>query len=374
MKKIGLITYHASHNIGSMMQTYAMLNIIQERYGHEVEIINFSSKKQQELYSFYYKNDSVKNVIKNIIITLMYPFFKKRYNDYGDFITNKFPLSGKLLSSTKEVADISEKYDVLICGSDQIWNVTCKDFDDSYFLPFNKKDKKIAYAPSLGGKNILNDKGNLDKYKGYLEDFDYISVREKNGVNWLSQLTDKEISFVPDPTLLFDNVFWDKLIDDKGYQEKYIFFYGAAYYKDTFKVLREISKKYNMPVIMFDHKAWVFKGNMFKGLKVANSTSPESYLKLIKNAEFVITTSFHGTIFSTIYHKNFWSITFKDTNPDDDRIITLLEQLGFEDRKLFFEEAHLVDLKKPVNYDDYLKNATKIKDNGLNYLDRAFNE
>ena len=68
MKKIGLITYHASHNIGSMMQTYAMLNIIQERYGYEVEIINFSSKKQQELYSFYYKNDSVVDYIINLAI------------------------------------------------------------------------------------------------------------------------------------------------------------------------------------------------------------------------------------------------------------------------------------------------------------------
>jgi len=370
MKKVGLITYHASHNIGSMLQTYAMINLIKKRYDLDVEVINFSSLKQQNLYSFYYKNDSFKNVVKNLIITAMYPFFKKRYNDFADFIENSFPLSGEKKSSIEEI-DTSQ-YDILVCGSDQIWNVTCIDFDNAYFLPFGSEKRKIAYAPSLGGKNILKDVKNLDKYKSLLNEIDHISVREKNGIKWLSEMTEKKVSLVPDPTLLFDADFWDNLESSNKVNQRYIFFYGAAYYKNTFQVLKEISKKYNLPIIMFDHKAWVFKGNYFRGLKVSDSTTPNCYLSLIKNAEMVITTSFHGTIFSTIYRKNFWSITFKDTNPDDDRINTLLEQLGLEDRKLFFEDAHSINMLSDVNYESYDKRINQLRKCGFDFLDTAF--
>jgi hypothetical protein len=97
---------------------------------------------------------------------------------------------------------------------------------------------------------------------------------------------------------------------------------------------------------MFDHKSWLYKRAFLKGIKVVKSTSPSNYLNLIKNARLIITSSFHGTIFSTIFKKDFWSATFKETNVDDDRLLSLLKEIGMEKRNIYFENMLNIDLLK----------------------------
>lgn len=374
MTKVGLITYHASHNIGSMLQTYALQKTLEDKFSCSVEIINFSSKEQQEMYSIFQKRKNLKNIVKNAISLFYYRPFKKRYDEFENFIENYFHISSKKFSDEKNLLDFDNKYDYVICGSDQIWNVSCTDFSDAYFLPFIKKTKKIAYAPSLGGRNILTSGKDLNKYKKYIDSFDHLSVREVNGKKWLDELSDQKFQIVADPTLLADEKIWQELLPNKKASSDYIFYYGVPFSKKTYSILAKISKKLNMPVIMLDLKSYIFGGNIFRNIKISDSGSPQEYLHLMKNAKLVITTSFHGTIFATIFKKNFWTITFKETNPDDDRISSLLTQLNMSNRRIYIEDYHKYDLFEPVNYENYYNDLRVLKDNSTNYLKNAFNQ
>lgn len=374
MKKIGLMTFHASHNIGSMLQTYAMQYVLTNRYGFDVKIIDFSNKEQQEMYALYNKKRDIKNILKNGIIFLGKSAFQSRFDDFENFLKNYLKTTHQEYETTDELIGIDKDFDILVCGSDQIWNINCLDFDDAYYLAFATDIPKIAYAPSLGGRNILTSTSELEKYRGYLNDFSSLSVREENGKRWLEELSNRDVELVPDPTMLLDKEVWDQLAVAREFDEDYIFFYGAVYDQRTYNVLNLISKKLGMRIVMLDIKSWIFKGNFMKGIKLSKHTSPRDYLSLIKNAKLVITTSYHGTIFSTIYRKNFWLLTFKETNPDDDRVQTLLKQLNFEDRRIFLEEIENYDLSKNIDYSSYDYDVEQLRSNGFRYLTEALEQ
>lgn len=374
MKKVGLITYHASHNIGSMLQTYAMQYILNEKYKMDVEIINFSSKAQQNMYSMLPKVTSLKGVARVLINLITYPVLKSRFNDYENFIQSKFKMTECFYEKESELDELSDRYDYIIAGSDQIWNVNCEDFSDAYFIPFATKAKKISYAPSLGGKNILSSNVNLDKYSKYINDFDSLSVREVNGKKWLDKLSGRNFDIVADPTILVERGVWDELANPINIEGDYIFFYGVPFSPETYDVVCEISKKLNLPVYMLDAKSYIYRGNFMKGINLWGHCSPSDYLGLIKNAKLVITTSFHGSIFSTIFRKNFWAVTFKETNKDDDRIATLFEQLNLKERLIYLEEYSKYDLLSDVDYSLYDENIKNFKDRSFSFLDSSLSE
>ncbi len=371
IKKIGLLTYHASHNMGSMLQAYAMQNILRTRFSGDVEIINFSTKKQQEMYGIYDSSKSIKSIIKNFIIFLLKPLFLRRYNDFENFKIKRFHMTPQLYENEDEMQGVGNAYDVIVCGSDQIWNTNCIDYSDAYYLSFAKNVKKISYAPSFGGKNIFASVDSAKKIKEYLEDFDYISVREKNGKNWLESNIHREVELVPDPTLLVDFEEWKALEKEREFDFDYLFFYGSVYDKRVFDTLHYISKATNLKIVMLNLNAWLFKGNFYKGVFLSKHSSPEDYLSLISNAKMIITTSFHGTIFSTIYRKDFWTLSFRESNPDDDRLKTLLEQLSLSDRMFCLEDVKKYDLLEKVDYSEYDNAISKLKKFGFDYLERA---
>lgn len=369
--KVGIITYHASHNIGSMLQTYALQNVLMTKYNAEVEIIDFSNKAQQEMYSIFNTDKSVKGVVKNSIVAVNYKKFKKRHQEFEKFITDNFRLTPNSYSELESLKELDGKYDYVICGSDQIWNVNCKDFDDSYFLPFLSKTKKISYAPSLGGKNILKSDLNLSIYKDYINKFDHLSVREVNGKSWLEELSGRNFEVVADPTLIADKKIWENLTNNTKPDGDYIFFYGVPFSKKTYKIVEEISKKMAMPVIMLDLKSYIFGGNAFRDIKLSGSGGPQEYLDLMRNAKMVITTSFHGTIFATIFGKDFWTVTYKETNHDDDRIKTLLSQLDMSHRQIYLEDYEDYDLTCKVDYSKYDENLSVFKEKSIAFLDNS---
>ncbi|WP_441002132.1 polysaccharide pyruvyl transferase family protein [Pseudocolwellia agarivorans] len=374
--KIGVITYHASHNIGSMLQTYALQHILTTRFDSDVEIIDFSSKEQQNMYSIFPRMDNNKVLIKNILNLIFYPLIKSRFDDFEKFISKHFVLTDKSYDSCEGLSELDGKYDYVICGSDQIWNVNCTDFDDAYFLPFisSSHSKKISYAPSLGGKNILTSNVDLNKYKSYIDTFHSLSVREVNGKKWLDKLSTKDFSIVADPTLLVDASEWDKLASERLYNDDYIFFYGVPFSPKTYDIVVKLSKKLNMPVIMLDAKSWLYKGNMFKGIKLSKNGSPSEYLSLIKHSKLVITTSFHGSIFASLFKKNFWTVTYKETNLDDDRVKTLLNQLGLIDRFVYLEEHDKYNILEEIDYTSYDDKLNEFKERSLKFLSNSMSK
>ena len=319
MKKIGIMTFHASYNCGSILQGMALQNILQNKFNKESEIIDFSNEGQQKVYSVMYKKLTVINIAKNILCIPGIKMIKKHYEEYEKYIRSHFVLSEKSYSKESELHGIEKNYSMLIAGSDQIWNTKCDDADPAYFLSFAKNIKKIAYAPSLGATNILEIE-NAEEYKKYLDDFNYLSAREHNGKKWLEELTDRNVELVLDPTLLLTKEEWEKYIEkDIGIKGDFIFYYAFSYDKENNEKIQEIAEKNNLKVIIIDAKQWYIKRlYKYKNFVLSDYTGPNAFLYLMKNSKYVITTSLHGAAFSSIFNKQFAYVNRKKHNPADD--------------------------------------------------------
>ena len=365
MKKVGIITFHNSYNCGSMLESFALHKYLLKS-GVDNEIVNFSNDGQKRLYSIYERNHNVKDIVKNMIL---FPHRKRlKYNNlcYQKFQERNFKMT-KEYSSMSELSD--DNYSVVVAGSDQIWNVTIVDFDDAYFLPWVKKARKVAYAPSFGARNILKHAKNPSKYQKCLDDFDALSVREENGKKWIKELTGKEVEVLIDPTLLLEAKDYD-LIRDKDYKvpEKYLFFYCPTFQKDICQFVSKIAKKYQLPVITWSSKKYYIHNIKKYGFTLADYESPAVYLTLIKNASLVITTSFHGTIFSSIYQKKFFTIKNGDMYKEDDRVLTLLDSLGLMNRLIPYEYDRNFDYLQDINYQNYDKNLKRLQKKAKKYI------
>lgn len=367
MKKIGIVTFHNSYNCGSMLESYAMQHICKKR-GYDTEFVDFSSKGQIELYSVFFKNNKIRNIIKNI---LLLPYYKRLKNNnlmYEKFKQSYFKLS-KFYSDGDFISD--DPYSIVVAGSDQIWNITIKDASDIYFLNWVKNAKKVAYAPSFGARNILKFSDNPEKYRDYINSFDAISIREKNGKKWIKDLTGQDVDVLIDPTLLLTSKDYD-LISAKDFNidSKYIFFYCPTFNIEICDYVKKIANKYNLKVIAWSTKSYITKRIKKFGFELPKYENPSMYLSLIKNAELVITTSFHGTIFSTIYRKNFITVKNGGMYGDDDRVRTLLEQLNMTDRLIPHEFDDNFDYLKNVDYSNYDKTLKKLQKKANDFLDK----
>lgn len=372
-KKVGIITFHAAHNCGSILQAYGLQTVLKNKMNIESEIIDFSNKGQREYYSVYVPTDSFKHLVKNIFTFFVAGKVKKEYEQYEKYIHENLMLTKKRYLSTEELTELKDEYDCLICGSDQVWNVTCVDADDAYFLSFASGLKKIAYATSLGAKNINKYANDIEKYKRYISDFSAISVREANGKKWIDELMSgvgPKVDITADPTLLLNRDEWNVRVKNAIVPGKYIFYYAFNYTKEVNEAVKKISKKFNMSVYMFDVKSWGVKGNFRFGFKLADEYGPEAFLSLVKNAEMVLTTSFHGTVFSTIFEKNFWYLDSSMHSKDDDRARYLLQQLGLKNRLIDISKVDATDLRMNPDFSNSRILVEKLKKNSIEFLQK----
>ncbi len=371
MKKIGTITFHASHNCGSFLQAYALQKfLIKNKF--DTEIINFANKGQRKLYDIKFSNNSLKNILKNIILFPRKKILKNTYTNYNNFIYSKLKLSEKEFYTLEEMKKYNFDYDTVICGSDQIWNVTIDDFDDAYFLPFISDKKKIAYAASFGAKKMSNYLSNeeLEKYKKYLSDFSLITIRENNGKKWINEIFNKDVPVVLDPTLLLNKDDYAEIEDtyDEKINEKYIFYYSPSYNPKINKLVKKIAQKYNLKIVAWNPKSYYLKFMNFTNFYLPRKQNPGVYLSLIRDAEMVITTSFHGTIFSTIYNKKFWVIKNGEMFGDDDRVRTLVQQLAIEDRLIPMDFKEDFEYLANVDYEEYNNELAILKNKSSQIL------
>lgn len=364
-KKVGIITFHASYNCGSMLQAYSLQRFL-EKNGYSPEMIDFSCKGQKELYFLYSKNASPKHLVRNLIFAVHKRRISSNYARYESFKQKYFHLSPYSAETQDELKD---DYFAVIAGADQIWNTTIKDFDDAYFLPWVKKAKKIAYAPSFGAKNPLVYSTDIEKYKKYLLGFDSLSTRENNGQKWIKEMIGKEVPVVIDPTLLLEKSDYDEIASrELKLPKKYIFFYSPSYSVQMNNFVKYISEKYSLPVIAFNTKSFYLRAGNLKGFKLPDAEDPTTYLQLMKNAEAVITTSFHGSIFATVYRKNFWVLKNGNMFGSDDRVITLLNSLGLSERLIEMNFDSNFDYMKNVDFSEYDEVLPALKENSGKYL------
>ena len=362
MKKIGIITFHYALNYGSVLQEYAFKNLL-EKKGYKVSIINFICRRDYDQYKLFRTRYYIKHPYGFLVDCLLYGKNKKRKENFRRFILKNFSLTKKYYSS-KDMKELNDMFDVFICGSDQIWNLDCtKNVEPAYFLNFvDEKKLKIAYAPSLGHVKFKKDYSN--DLKIALKDIDYISIREKSTLPLIKYLTNKNIEIVLDPTLLLNKDNYTNIINtEKNIEFNYIFVYMLEYNNDLIDYCNEIADIYNMEIIYINKSAKLF--NKIKG-KDAFGVGPARFLFYIKNAEYIITNSFHATVFSIIFNKKFMTFTTKKSSA---RILDLLEKLDIKER-VYKKGCNISD---NINYKKVMQKLNELRKTSLEYLDRALN-
>jgi hypothetical protein len=376
MKRIAIITFHASHNYGSVLQAYALQQTIFKLLNKECvcEIINFRSNKQNELYSLFKRNNNLKYIMKNAITIFYYKSLHSKFKKFEEFINNDLILSNEKYTAEEQLLKSNLNYDYYISGSDQIWNLQPIDFNWSYYLDFVSVGKKISYAASFGPRKQKMNNYESEKVTRLLKKYNCISVREEESYNTARKLSDKKIEIHVDSTMLLSKEEWNSLIKNVDIELpncEYIYFYTLNPSKETIIIVNKISKILNLPVVItkFNNKY-----DLINNYKKIYSAGPKDFIKLIKNAKIVLSSSFHGTVFSILFNKPFFAIN----GVKDFRIKTLLSKMSLEDRSIQindidekFEDAYDVDFcsaNKMIDHEkmrsySYLKNGLEIGEN-----------
>ena len=349
MKKVAILTWLNNENYGSILQAYALQAFIKNN-GYNVVDIDYDASNRAKLINWIKNRNSLnlfgdkikrktsKIFSKNTI------YFSQRKLKFKDFKKENIVTTRKY-SSPKELIELRNKYDIYVCGSDQIWSPKLMN-PVFYFSFLDKDDYKISYAPSLGVSNIDDRKKEL--IKELLKGFNFISVREEKGKELLKDLTKKDITVQLDPTLLLCKEDWEKLlINRNNINNEYIFLYLLTPNDKYIEKVKEIAKRENLnvKVVLTDI------GPYNTGFEELSDVGPLDWLALIKGAKYVFTDSFHGSIFSIIFNKQF--ILFKRFNDmkkgsENSRIINLSKKFGFEDR--IADENTKIGSITPIDY------------------------
>lgn len=359
--KVGIITFHASHNYGSMLQAFALCKTL-EMHGCEVEIINFRSEKQYKLYPFPFdfKNRTVKGFIGDVLLGPISAISK--WSKYEDFMKKNLPLTREY-HSFNELQSEKWSFDVLIVGSDQIWNTHCLDWDEAYFGNFiDKSITKIAYAPSMG----RCPEENVDKnvVKSLCHGFKHLSVREPRTLDFLKSAGIKQnIDIVLDPTLLLNEHDYDHLYDTSPLiKGDYIYYYDPFNRKEYLRAASIIGEKIGLPVVC-DMRYYFFQRKGIKNVKYFINVGPSEFLNLIKNARMVCGHSFHSVVFSILFKKEFLALD----GDKDSRLSNLLNQLALTQRAVNMDNP-IVFSNEPLDYDTILRKLEIIRQPSLAFL------
>ena len=204
-----------------------------------------------------------------------------------------------------------------------------------------------------------------------LNEFQHLSVREQNGKKWLEELSGREVKIIADPTLLLTPEDWCKALPVPEISGKYIFNYAFYYNRpETNRIIQKISKETGMPVYTIDLKSHAIQHLDKYGIKRYDYTGPLAFLGLMKNASLVLTQSFHGTLFSSLFNKIFWSYNWVGMhNPEDDRATYILEQMGLIDRYQMIDDLkNNSNILRPIDYIPVNKRITEMRTHAMEYL------
>lgn len=371
--KTGTITFHAPNNNGSFLQAYALQKIIMNKCNADNEIIDFYSEQQERQYSVFRKPHSVGDIGRNLISLIHYSGLCERHKRFEQMRNEHLVLS-KRCTTEKEVYDVINPYDAIVCGSDQIWNTGARDYSDVYFMVKSNK-RRISYAASFGSHIESVD---LDRIKQNIKGFSRISVREKAGKTLLNKiLPDKTVQVVCDPTLLLKKEEYENLLRaEEGLNEPYIFLYTINYSEEVLSVAQKLSQELRMPVYAAFTGYSCVRCRKY-GIKVLYDVGPAQFLWLVKNAKYTCSNSFHGIVFSIIFEKQFCRPTHIDENNNvcmDDRIDGLLGQLNLNDRTVSVNDTCSEIIQKPIDYGMVNKKLDEVRKEGIDYLKRALYE
>lgn len=360
-KKCGIVTYHRAHNYGALLQAYALKKSLQ-KLSLEPVFIDYqpeSISRGYELYPQLPKEKSISAFIRYIkdFIHLILDYKRKK---------NRFIAFETFIKKEINIHKPEGMFEYLFLGSDQIWNTSYTNgIDKHYYGIFDNltANNTISYAASMGTSNINSE----DEYTfiKYLEDLDGIGVREEKLANYISSISSLNPEITLDPTLLLSKSEWRSLKDSASIhvdEKPYLLIYEVHEHSLTQQIKEFISKKLGLSIVSLSSRTdcYTNKNNI-------TDASPNDFIKLFSNASFVITTSFHGTVFSIINEVPF--LTLKFNNDTDIRSESLLRQVNLLERHIE-SIADIDNLPLEFSYEESNLLLEKYRKKSIDFLKR----
>ncbi len=361
--KVGIITFHRAYNYGAALQAYALREAL-NKMDVDAEVIDYGRIGQTRRF------DWPTNGIKPFVAAMILNIFSltnadKRRWRFRKFLRSNMGISNERYIDRRDLKGIENKYDIFITGSDQVWNPYLTANDTTYLLDFVvDTSRKISYAASFGLRDIPNEfeiifRRNLSKFK-------CLSVREHTGQVLTKRMIGRDSAVVLDPTFLLDASDWDMIALKPRITEPYILCFTIMNDPDGFiSFCKRLSRITGYQIIRI--------ANPYKkienGIRTIATAGPREFLGLIRSASIVVTNSFHGTAFSIIYQKPFYTFLYK--NDRDIRLKEITDKIGLSERLV--DEHTIYPSENDIKI-DYSAVNEKIKierEVSLSYLKKA---
>lgn len=315
--KTGILTFHDSDNYGALLQAYALQQTL-NKLGMENEFVAIAREK---------KSGSPSNVSGPMAV------FMKRVNEAGEKRKKLFEefraeyLNISTVYRPEEAELLNSRYACFISGSDQVWNFRIPDVDPRYFLTFAENAKKYSYAASFGSCEVPEKV--VPWCSEQLKTFQSISVREESGRRLVKALTGCDAQVHADPTLLLDKADWERISEER--ESNYVLLFLLIYDEEAVKRAKEIASEAGLELRVIT-AAFIPQ----LGIGAWCNTGVCEWITLFRNARYVITNSFHGTVFSIIFERAFEVIPLKgELSSRNVRIDELLARTGLTEARDF---------------------------------------
>lgn len=324
-QRVGIVTFHTALNYGAILQTYALQKFL-EKNGIENEIIDYDCPFIKKCYSPFFISN--KKILNSLVRGLLFrgKINKKRKN-FNSFIKKYLKLSNYYSNENQIKKDI-DNYKYFISGSDQVWSPISANFDNFYFLPFAKDSQKYSYAASLGTSTLTDEE--KKELKVRLKGFSTISVREESAKKLLKEITNNDqIDVHIDPTLLLSKNDWREMTDKKEIVDRYLLIFNVEKPINDVEFAKKIANEKNLKIKYINDRT-LFKD---KNIEYIEAPSPNKFINLFANADVIVTNSFHGTVFSIIFEKDFY-VELNNKKARNIRSESLMEKLNIKNREI----------------------------------------
>lgn len=388
MNKIAIVSCYFQPNYGSMLQAYATQEILNqlEVPNETINIEGLRGEIKKAKMNYFMSRIFSWDVIQDKLGYVKIAFEKKKNKElagniskrnqlFDEFSKRVFNVSEQY-SSLKQLGEASKKYSAFLVGSDQLWlpsNIAA----DYYTLNFvDPSVRKISYATSFGVSAL--PKKQADIAKQFLPKINYLSVREKSGQKLIKSLTGLDAELVCDPTLLLTRQQWDNLIENERIiKEPYIFCYFLGDNQLSRKCAAALRKKTGYKIVALQQIDMFIKSDEGFADIAPYDIDPAGFVNLIRNAEFVCTDSFHGTVFSIINQKQFY--TFRrfvehTTMSTNSRIDSLLSVLGLEHRIINSQDEFKNQRSVSISYDSVDEELSSFRKKSICFLKKSIED
>lgn len=378
--KIGIITIQNVNNYGAELQCCALCRKLQSM-GYDAEVINYLfgihpnhiHTGERRTVSISFKQDikvRLLPIAQNLLCLLHHKTKKLRNQRFEEFHAKYNGLTKMVYPSVRSLYEANFDYDVLCIGSDQVWNYEKGYSLEPFFASFDKKGtRKISYGSSIGLSKLSPEAENV--FKKELSGFTSLSVREQQASDLLHKLLNKDVDVVLDPTLLLNSKEWLEVAKTEMCpNEKYVLVYIVTIKPCNYvlEVARKVAKERGLKIVRICRDAYPeHSGNDVEEILTAG---PSDFVGLFSRAEFVVTNSFHGTVFSINFSKPFYSV-IKSHHSTNSRLTSILKRLNLEDRILPVGSP-LPEISD-IDFDIPAEKLSEERAHSLDYIKNALN-